>query len=190
VMHLAAFPTQVNQGQHGTCNVATVEARLYSRQPSAVAHVVTEVAIQGEYTTNPPPPAKAVTVKLSDDGLHPLGDSASNPPSGSNPAYASRIFQVTAANIAWERSNEKHRGQKIRYEQREPDAGASPPDSGDRLVDYSDPNNPKVVMRDGRPKHGPDINVSEIVALNTEISGEPQDGRGLSPHYQAGRRPP
>jgi len=180
-MHLAAFPTEVNQGDHGTCNVATVESRLYTRNPSAVVHLVAEVAIKGEYTTNPPPPDRGVTVKPNEEAIHPFGDSANQPPYGSNPAYASRIFQVTAANIAWERSNVNHPPQHIRYEQREPSApGVRVPDSGDRLVDYSDPNNPKVLMGDGGPKHGPDISNREIVAIGTEITGQPQDGCVIS----------
>src|SRR5581483_2834989 len=41
----------VNQGSNPTCNVATVESALYLTKPSAVARILVDVALHGEFTS-------------------------------------------------------------------------------------------------------------------------------------------
>ncbi|MBX9771316.1 MAG: hypothetical protein K2X29_08085, partial [Candidatus Obscuribacterales bacterium] len=51
VLNHASNPTTVDQGSHPTCNVATVEHRLYSRHPELVAQMVADAALNGNYVT-------------------------------------------------------------------------------------------------------------------------------------------
>jgi YD repeat-containing protein len=51
VINHAAHPTTVDQGQNNTCNVTTVENRLYTREPSKIAQIVADASLTGKYTT-------------------------------------------------------------------------------------------------------------------------------------------
>ena len=50
IVHKTADPTSIDQGLKATCNVATVEARSFTRDPAAAAKVIVDVATIGEYT--------------------------------------------------------------------------------------------------------------------------------------------
>lgn len=50
VIHHAARPSTVDQGMNGTCNVTTVENRLYTREPSKMAQIVADASLSGTYT--------------------------------------------------------------------------------------------------------------------------------------------
>ena len=52
VLNHAAHPETVDQGNNNTCNVTTVEHRLYYRHPDKVAQLVADVALTGKYTTS------------------------------------------------------------------------------------------------------------------------------------------
>src|SRR4029453_5304689 len=56
IMHQAADPTDVSQGFHNTCNVATIESRAYAGSPSEAARLVTDIATTGKYESNGKPP--------------------------------------------------------------------------------------------------------------------------------------
>jgi hypothetical protein len=49
IIRQAADPTIIDQGGHNTCNMATVETRMYTRNPSDAARLVTDVALTGQY---------------------------------------------------------------------------------------------------------------------------------------------
>ncbi|MCC7531050.1 MAG: hypothetical protein IT342_21200 [Candidatus Melainabacteria bacterium] len=49
IMHNAAEPTEIRQNEN-TCSVASLEVRLYTRQPSAAAALVADVDTRGAYT--------------------------------------------------------------------------------------------------------------------------------------------
>jgi len=178
VMHHAADPTTIDQGQHPTCNVATAEARLYSRSPSSIARLVADTAITGECKTRGTPPT---TIKLDDKSLEPDREAMYNPPDSQDRSYASQLFQVAAVNVEWEKSNQR-KGTQVRYEQHEP---TSPDDSGGRLVDYS--KRPPQIMKneDGSPDEGPGINNQEIVDVYNEVAGTNDQGFVLQRPYWA-----
>ncbi len=48
----AAFPTSIDQGSNSTCNVSTIENRIYSRSPQDMAYMLAELAEKGSYTTH------------------------------------------------------------------------------------------------------------------------------------------
>lgn len=124
----AADPSTISQGYHSTCNVTTVEVRTYMRHPAEAAALVVSVAMTGGYTTK-----DGTRIVLDKDSLTPH-DSAKLPqPLDGQRSLASQLFEVTAVNIAYAKSNPN-----IHYVQTEPVAGSTPPDTGERLMDYSE----------------------------------------------------
>src|SRR4030095_12028878 len=77
--------------------------------------------------------------------------------------YASQVFQLTAVNVKYTVQN----GGKGGYEQFEGRKGAKPPDTGERLVDYST-NPPKLLHK------GPSIGVKELPEITYQITGKRQ----------------
>jgi len=170
VMHQAAHPTSVDQGYHNTCNVATVEARLYTTDPSRAAKLVSDVATTGK-TDIPGPPLR--TVEIDPNSLKPDNEGRLNPPKDGSRSHASQVFEVAAVNISWalENARQSPPGQ-IRYEQHKPVPGLNPPDTGERLMDYS--KKPPQEVREDSPPHKPDrtpsISNDRIVELSHQLA--------------------
>ena len=160
IMEQAASPTSINQGNHDTCNVTTVEARTYTRNPSAAARLVADIATTGIYMTAGDP---QVEVRVNPSHIAP--DETSAVADNAARSRASQIFQVTAVNIHYTVGTSAI-GQpgRIVYEQVTPEAGAIPPDDGERLWDCStDP--PKEISRD------PEISDDGVVGISNQITG-------------------
>lgn len=121
----AADPTEIRQGNHNTCNVATVENRLYTRQPALAAKLVVDMATTGSYVAK-----DGTKVALDRQSLRPDED-AEQKNSLSNRNFASQIFQVTAVNLSYAKTQPS-----IHYEQHSVDPKL-PGDGGERQVDYS-----------------------------------------------------
>ncbi len=124
VMHNAAVPTDVRQNEN-SCSVASLEVRTYTRQPSAAAALVADVATTGAFTTR-----DGITIRLDGHSLTPsrVGTVALSQ-EASQRSFASQIFQVTAGNI----SNALDPNfRDLRYVQRPP---MRQRDSGEELVD-------------------------------------------------------
>jgi len=121
----AADPTEIRQGYHNTCNVATIENRLYTRQPALAAKLVVDMATTGSYVAK-----DGTKVALDRQSLTPDQD-AEQKNSLSNRNFASQIFQVTAVNLAYAKAQPS-----IHYEQHRVDPKL-PGDTGERQVDYS-----------------------------------------------------
>lgn len=90
IMHMSAYPAEVCQGNHKTCNVAVVESRLYERTPSVVAKLVADICLTDHYRN-----------EKVDLHFHPSKDTEANifPPRNGRRTYASEIFQVAAVNV-------------------------------------------------------------------------------------------
>src|SRR5262249_39758686 len=48
-MSQAARPNTIDQGGHSTCNVASVESRMYTRNPADAVRLVADMATTGKY---------------------------------------------------------------------------------------------------------------------------------------------
>jgi len=189
VMHLAAHPTECDQGDHKTCNVTTVESRTYTRNPAAAAKLVADVATTGQFKT-----ADGSIINIDANSLQKDFEAGKAIQEKDDRNYASQIFQVTAVNIHWQRQdkrpydrpgvltrigmelgltdgNEVAKG-SIRYEQRPPVPGMTPPDTGERLVDYS--RNPPQVVVDGQgtPVQRPNLYPDAITEISNQITGK------------------
>lgn len=164
VMSQAADPTTICQGHHNTCNVTTVETRTYTMTPSAAAHLVADVALGGRYTT-----AKGRTIQLDKNSLYADMEEATHPPTDGQRSHASRIFQVTAVNVAIDNKNSRSLNpSKLRYEQHASENG----DSGERWMDYS--KNPPEVLKDkdGKPVSHPQLSITQLREISNSITGK------------------
>ena len=104
IMSKAADTTSSGQGQNSTCNVATIENRLYTREPATAARLVADLALTGSHTT-----ADGTKLTLHPQNLRPQDhDAGQNNTQGQNSrTFADQIFQVAAANLVYANSSEK-----------------------------------------------------------------------------------
>lgn len=135
VMHQAADPMSISQGFHSTCNVTSVESRLYRKCPSHAVRLVADVALTGKY-------ADYFTrqIELDAGSLEPDLEARRHPPEDGQRSFASQLFQVTAVNIYWQRRSEDEKpapDSTIAYKQL-PDYpkldGKGEMDTGERLI--------------------------------------------------------
>ncbi len=163
IIRQAADPTTIDQGGHNTCNMATVETRMYTRNPSDAARLVTYVALTSQYVATD---GRRVRVN---PGAH---DEARNPATiDGERSHASEIFQVTGVNLHIDQENRKTnpRGQ-LRYEQHPTQPGSG--DTGERIIDYgSKP--PKVI--DDHPQIY-DENLGNLRDVYSAITGKKENG--------------
>jgi hypothetical protein len=178
----AADPNTVDQGRHLTCNVNTVESRLFTKNPAAAASLIEQVATTSQYhpTNNP-----SDTIKIDRESLKRPGDGEESHflPSDGDRSYASRIFQVTAVN-AFYHSNmlsvKNEKGQTmtylpgaVEYRQGKPDPNATPPTSGETLYDVT--TNPPQPIKDGTEViHQPNLLDDDIFQIYNTISDRPE----------------
>ncbi len=177
VMSQAAKPTLIRQGHHNTCMVAAIEARAYTRHPSAAAGLVAQSALAGWYGAGN---GAVVWHKDYPASLMPDIEALKRESDSDDRSYASQIFQVTAVNVhyaanpfTWIDSYGKRRtapAGTIRYEQVMP---RGPDDNGERLMDYSDRTNPReVVLSDGYPARWPILDGDQAVMISNAITRE------------------
>jgi hypothetical protein len=169
VLQHAAEPTNINNGQHKTCNVTTVEARLYTKYPSVAAKLVADIAVTGQYSasdgTKVAPPANS---------LKPDDESKWEDPLDGKRNYASHVFQVTAVNVHWQRQRVTPDGRlvpagSIQYEQL---PSRVSPDTGERLMDYS--TNPPSELHNskGEVLRQPYMRTRDVVSVSNQITGK------------------
>lgn len=177
IMHQAANPTSVDQGFHNTCNVTTIETKLYTTDPSKAAEIVANVATTGKHRVPGPPPTD---VEVDPKSLIADKEARNNPPADGQRSHASQIFEVTAVNIHYTMENNKTNPPgKIRYEQHEP---GKAPDTGERLMDYST-NPPKRVQSkndDGKIIDSPEVTNDQLLGIEKQIRGGDSKDRLLS----------
>ncbi|HEY9868001.1 MAG TPA: hypothetical protein V6D08_02235, partial [Candidatus Obscuribacterales bacterium] len=131
VLHQAAHPQTIDQGNHSTCGAAASESRMYTRHPSDAARLVADVATTGQFTTHGTPQR---TVTIDPRILQPGREEQGNPTRDGERSQASQIFESTFVTLALD-SRTTPPGQ-LRYEQREPHA-PPPDDTGEWIVDSS-----------------------------------------------------
>jgi hypothetical protein len=166
VMHQTAVPTDVSQGFNGTCNVASIESRTYTREPSSAVKLVTDVALTGQYIA-----PDGTTVKIN---TNPDREAADWPTKDGARSHASELFQLTAVNLYYEKEN-KMTGKDIHYEKEDPKNGDRG-DTGERLYDYS--GGKKVPVKTGTflgfggtPVEAPGLNCQKIADVSDIILG-------------------
>ncbi len=180
VMSQAATPTSIDQGQHNSCSVTTVETRTYTRNPSEAARLVTDVATTGQYKT-----ADGTMVNVDPSSIAARDQEArNNPPTDGDRSHASQIFQVTAVNSYYEKHGYDYKDAngvdhhvppgKLKYVQNDVPLGTNPPETGERLVDTST-TPATTIMEDWKnntPLRSPDLTDGGIAEVSKNISGK------------------
>lgn len=192
VLHYAGTSVDVDQGYHNTCGLASMEARMYTRNPSAAAKLVADVATTGQFKTKDGSTIQVDPQSMQRDSEAKVSDGAG---SGQR-SYASQLFEVTAANVYWQRqtalpdtnggsltvigsdgkatlvSSDRVPQGSLRYEQHTPVAGMTPPDTGERLMNYS--KNPPEVTHDrgGNDIRQPFVSIDKVTDISNQITGK------------------
>lgn len=166
MMRNVADPTAIDQGGHNTCNVNTVECRLYSKEPQSAAKVVADVAITGEFKT-------ADNTVVRPRTLTPDGEAKAYPTPDGWRNFASQIFQVTAINIHWNRKDTLPGGKfagrgNIHYCQ------GGPGEPSEYLLNASK-SPPEIHGFDTIDANHPWLNVSQMSEINEQITGRPSE---------------
>jgi len=169
VMEQAADPTSINQDFHNTCNVTTIESRTYTRNPSAAARLVADVALNGSYTT-----ADHTVVRITPNMLQGV-DERTHERGEATRSYASEIFQVTAVNIRFATEGmtmgDQHianRGQ-LRYRQAADHMESG--DNGERL-EYAHSHRGAEVLnpRTHQPVRHPSLSEGDMLQVSNQIT--------------------
>jgi hypothetical protein len=168
-LHHVAYPTEIDQGRHDTCNVSTVEVRTFMRYPSAATKLIADVATTGSYTS-----ADGTKITIDAKSLKTDEESSQNPTPDRERSYASQIFQIAAANVYWQRQEEDPAGNyatkgSLRFEQDPSKRGYFTNDTGERLMAYWS-NPPKELSK------GPAMGASALKDIADQISGKSDDG--------------
>ncbi|CAN5550212.1 hypothetical protein BH10CYA1_BH10CYA1_24950 [soil metagenome] len=99
IMDNSARPRDIDQGNHGTCNVTALEERMYTRNPDRAAALVAEVGLTGGYTSR-----FGFRATIDRASLRPDSEATILPSNGDGLRnYASQIFDVTALNDYYQR---------------------------------------------------------------------------------------
>ena len=176
----AARPTEIDQGLHPSCSVATLEVRTYSRHPSAAARMVADFATNLSYSSS----KSKIGVPVDRESILSHQDSAHFVPRESQRGIASQIFQVGAYNLMY-----RIGAPNLVFKQEEVSAKAP---SGDHVYDAfgkvkSDSNTNNVnwlldaydeITSDGNIAAG---NAGSGITGNSEQSGRDARAPGSSP---------
>ncbi|MBX9568012.1 MAG: LysM peptidoglycan-binding domain-containing protein [Candidatus Obscuribacterales bacterium] len=165
VLHQSAHPNEVRQGYHNTCNVTTIESRMYTKYPSEAARVVAEASITGQVTMS-----DGRVVQVPAGSLQPDAQASHHPSPDNERSHASQIFQVAAVNDYYDRQNNSTTppGQ-VRYEQ---DVPTGPNDTGERLWNYGTTPRTPATDAAGTALSPPDIPTSELEKISNNITGK------------------
>jgi hypothetical protein len=93
VIHQAAHPEDVRQGNNNTCEMASLEFVMYSKNPSVAADMVAQSALSGMYKT------KDGKTILADS--EPTYESSHYSRANGDRSFASQVFQTTAINVGF-----------------------------------------------------------------------------------------
>lgn len=109
-LHNLARPRSIDQGNHPTCNVTTLEVYMAARHPDVYADLVAQIALSGSYITFSGERISPPTTALA-PGLDEKTFDVDAPPSNKR-NHASQLVQMTLVNGVYEtgRYHEKQDG--------------------------------------------------------------------------------
>lgn len=173
ILRQVSNPMLINQGRHNTCALAAAEARTYTLYPLAAVDLLCQVAVSGTYVTDAGEKIVMDTASLEPDPEATIGGYGSR-------SYASQLFQLTAANIYWQRQQHDPRGidcrrGSIHYIQK-PISLVIPNDTGERLqIKWDDGTIETVVEDSGRPVSHPCVSLAEVQKIGSMVAHQPND---------------
>jgi hypothetical protein len=157
ILHQAAHPESIVQGHHNTCNVASVEFRLYARNPDKAAQAVVNMAMHGKFQTQ-----DGTWIKLDKGSLVPDSEAKNNPEDGTRRTYASQLLQIGAVNTHWQRRTEID-GIRYSYEQDK--------QGNERVMEYIDGKPHRMTDRDGSLADSPMLTTNKLTDIYNQIAG-------------------
>jgi hypothetical protein len=146
-----------------------VEVRTFSRNPAAATKLIADIATTGNAMS-----ADGTKIIIDAKSLKPDEESSQNPTPDRERSYASQIFQITAANIYWQRQAADPNGNyapkgSLRFEQDPSKRGYFGNDTGERLMAcWSNP--PKELAK------GPAMGASALQDIADQIAGTKDNG--------------
>lgn len=93
-----ADPGCIDQGQHATCNVTTVQVHMFTARPRDAATMIADVALTGKFTTT-----DGSEITLTKQSLTPDTEASKSPLADAARSYSSQLYQLLAVNIIWQR---------------------------------------------------------------------------------------
>ncbi|MBZ0188104.1 MAG: hypothetical protein K8F91_17785, partial [Candidatus Obscuribacterales bacterium] len=107
----AADPASIDQGSQAVCGIAALEARLYTRNPSAALELISTIALTGKFELKHPPQKAVYLDQENNPTLVPDAESESyesdKSEDSSRRSYASQVFESTAINIGLQNRGDK-----------------------------------------------------------------------------------
>lgn len=104
----AANPDLIRQGDHNTCNVTTVEYRMYCKHPTAAAKMVADLSLDATWKSD----STRVDLNMYRDCFKPETGTDSLQ-LGNDRSFASQIFQIGAVNVHY-----AGQGKTVYYQER------------------------------------------------------------------------
>lgn len=123
IAHHLANPSNIDQGGHLTCNVTTLQERMFTTNPATATDMIVQGALTGQYVA-----ADGKVIKLDPSNYVPGREELDRIPQDGSRSNASQIFQAVALNDIFQRQNPP-----LTYVQGRPGENG-PGDSGERLV--------------------------------------------------------
>lgn len=168
IVQNAAVPFRIDQGNHNTCNVTSLETRIYTRTPSVAAGVVADLALNGFFVA-----ANGRRIVLSsldkdlEAHLYRFDSSARN--------YASQLFQLGAVNVYWANQDTMPDGKfagkgNIRYAQDKSTSGST----GEYIMNTAVYPPQRFTLKRG-DADAPQLDVDELIDINEHLTGKKED---------------
>lgn len=97
-------PYSISQGEHGTCNVKSLDVAWSAKHPEVISKMVSDVAITGRYVT-----ANGMEVVVPPSTLIPNDEAMTNPPLDGTRSYVGQVIDATLINTSFRIENAPHR---------------------------------------------------------------------------------
>ncbi len=178
----AANPRGIDQGVNNTCNVTTIEGRLYSVSPSDAIRVVSNIALNGKFRT-----AGGTLISLDAGQLQPDEEARvtlkADVGSGKR-LYASQLFQHGAVNSFWQTATEAPDGRTVKKGSLEyrvdagRDAGNGQPaiPRREQIIDRSNGEN-EVIKLNGEVVNSPHLSLDSMLQVERRLTGRLERSR-------------
>lgn len=161
IMYHAGDPKNIDQGVYNTCNVTTLQEKLFTKNPSVAAEMITSTAIDGNWKA---PDGKTITI--DPQSLDPRAESRTHPPKDGDRSFATQIMNNVLVNDQIQRRNPPATYSQI---SRNPDGSAlRDGDNGERLFDTKG----REILKDGKPQRSPSVSSGEMSDAVTRLTGE------------------
>ena len=172
IMHYANHPTSIDQGNHNTCFEAALQSMMFTRHPGDAAKFIADIALTGEFVSNE-------KFRGSDGQMSPLKVSMQLEPDSEAEkfwkrnvrTFASEIFQVGAANLAYA-NQDKLQHNHLSYEQLDVEQQCK---DFEKTGDYSDTGERIVDSQTGKfigEGRSPNLSDKELPIMARAIAGK------------------